>query len=158
MAKVKIKSFYVEIDPMPAPRMVYSDRYGKKGERRSVVMRYHTYKDTLRLVHKIHLTEEDCDVEIHFRIPMPKSWSRKKKALMYGQPHQQVPDIDNLVKGFLDAVCDDDRHIYKISAAKTWSGKGAIYCQVFIKESWHDRLSQWFWDLKKGGYPWSIGK
>ena len=124
------KTYIIPIDPMPAPRMVYSDRYLKK---RPIVQRYNTYKQSLRFEHRIHLTKEYPDIELTFCIPMPKSWPKKKKAAMRGKFHQQTPDLDNLVKGFLDAVCDDDRHIYAINAAKFWWDFGQIGCKAFIE-------------------------
>ena len=141
------KTYIIPINPMPAPRMVYSDRYGKKGKRRPVVMKYHTYKDSLRLEHGINFGHKDCEIELMFEMPMPKSWSEETKAGAYLQPHQQTPDIDNLVKGFLDAVCEDDRHIYKISAIKIWSDRGRIICRVFEKQGWLDRMLEWWHDV-----------
>jgi len=57
---------------------------------------------------------------------MPKSWSKKKKAEMLGQPHQQKPDIDNLLKALMDAVLPEDSHIYDIRATKYWGNVGGI--------------------------------
>ena len=63
-----------------------------------------------------------------FVLPMPKSWS-KKKAAMNGQPHQQRPDTDNLVKAVLDAVHEEDSQIYHVDGLKFWGTEGAIIIQ-----------------------------
>ena len=61
-----------------------------------------------------------------FYLPMPKSWSKKKKALMLGQGHQQKPDVDNLLKAVMDATLKEDSHIYDIHSQKFWSDQGSI--------------------------------
>lgn len=66
------------------------------------------------------------NAHIIFIIPMPKSWSQKKRDLMNGQPHQQKPDIDNLTKSLLDALFDDDSHIWDIRTSKVWGEMGQI--------------------------------
>jgi len=58
---------------------------------------------------------------ITFHIPMPESWSKKKKVFMLWKPHTQVPDIDNLIKSFLDALLTSDAHISKLCASKIWA-------------------------------------
>ena len=100
--------------PVPAPRMTRSDKWKK----RPVVMRYFAYRDELK---KAGATLPSQPCKITFYIEMPKSWSAKKKAAMNGQPHDQKPDVDNLTKGFLDALFEDDKHIYSIWIEKRWS-------------------------------------
>ncbi|HDZ25419.1 hypothetical protein LCGC14_0456910 [marine sediment metagenome] len=56
-----------------------------------------------------------------FEMPIPKSWSKKKrKAAANGEmPHQTKPDIDNLIKLIADCmkgiVLRDDNQIAKLS-------------------------------------------
>jgi len=38
------------------------------------------------------------DVSWDAYLPMPKSWSKKKKSAMAGRPHRQKPDRDNIDK------------------------------------------------------------
>jgi Holliday junction resolvase RusA-like endonuclease len=61
---------------------------------------------------------------------MPKSWSTKKRLSMLGEYHQSKPDIDNLVKAFLDAFGDDDKHVAVIHAGKYWCVEGEAPCIV----------------------------
>ncbi len=63
---------------------------------------------------------------IVFIMPMPKSWSKKKKKAMDGQPHQQVSDLDNMLKALLDSLFQDDSHIWDIRATKLWGYSGKI--------------------------------
>jgi Holliday junction resolvase RusA-like endonuclease len=62
---------------------------------------------------------------------MPAPWSQKKRKELDGTPHQQVPDLDNYLKGFLDALCSDDKHIYSIhELKKIWSDTGNIVLTI----------------------------
>ena len=61
-----------------------------------------------------------------FRLPMPKSWSKKKRAEMNGRPHKQKPDVDNCAKALLDAMYADDSHIHTIALRKVWAESGSI--------------------------------
>ncbi|MBL4759389.1 MAG: RusA family crossover junction endodeoxyribonuclease [Mariprofundaceae bacterium] len=57
---------------------------------------------------------------------MPKSWSKKKRLDMFGEPHMQRPDLDNYCKAILDAIYDEDSHIHKLTISKVWGIDGAI--------------------------------
>lgn len=109
------------INPCSKPRMTQSDRW----RRRPCVIRYREYCDEIALAGVKTLPER---LRVVFGVPMPKSWSNKKRDRLRGQPHQQRPDIDNLIKAFLDAVYHhaDDAHIYEIHACKVWADLGYI--------------------------------
>ena len=95
-------------------------------KKRPIVLRYWEYKDDIKnwaLQNNFNLGNE---IYCIFLIPMPKSWSTKKKADMLGKHHQQRPDIDNLLKGLMDALLEEDSHIHSVYAKKVWSDKGAI--------------------------------
>lgn len=59
-------------------------------------------------------------------MPLPRSWSQKKRREMQFAPHQQKPDIDNFIKALLDACLEDDAHVWSITASKLWAADGAI--------------------------------
>ncbi|NJL03279.1 MAG: RusA family crossover junction endodeoxyribonuclease, partial [Spirulinaceae cyanobacterium SM2_1_0] len=63
-----------------------------------------------------------------FLLPMPTSWSVRKKAANCNKRHQKRPDLDNLVKALLDSVFRDssDAHVWDIRATKLWAKTGAI--------------------------------
>jgi len=108
-----------QINPQTKPRMTRSDKW----KQRPCVMRYRAFKDKVREL-GIKIPEQGC--QVIFFIPMPKSWSQKKKDSMCGMPHQSTPDIDNLCKGLLDALYKDDSHIYDIRIKKIWNNFGHI--------------------------------
>lgn len=109
----------IHITPVSKPRQTRADRWRE----RPVVMRYRGFADELRLKYGEELPDS---VRLVFHIPMPKSWSKKKRLTLDGQPHQQKPDIDNLVKAVLDALLVDDSGVWSVSAEKRWSETGAI--------------------------------
>jgi len=108
-----------DITPVPKPRMTQSDRWKK----RDCVMRYWKFKDEVR---SNKITLPDSGFYMIFTLPMPKSWSKKKRSEMNGRAHQQTPDLDNLVKALSDAVFDDDCQIWDFRATKKWGKSGSI--------------------------------
>lgn len=109
-----------EITPCPKPRMVRSDKWRK----RPCVMRYWAFCDHVR-VERVELPL--FGAKIVFRLPMPDSWSVSKRVKMDGQPHQQRPDLSNILKALEDACYGEDSAIWLYSGiAKYWGYKGAI--------------------------------
>ena len=100
--------------------MTQSDRWRS----RPCTDKYWAYKD--RLIELYGDQEVPETLHLIFTIPMPPSWSAKKKATMMGRPHQNKPDIDNLIKAFLDALLPDDAHVWDIRASKVWGTDGSI--------------------------------
>lgn len=107
----------IPVIPIGAPRMTQRDRWKK----RPVVLRYFDYKDTVRLS-GFKVTET---LNVIFYMQMPKSWSAKKKAAMDGKPHDQKPDIDNLLKALMDTT-GEDKTVHTITARKIWSSNPRI--------------------------------
>lgn len=107
------------ITPVGKPRMTRCDKW----KQRPPVMRYRMFCDEARL-HDIRVPE--CGAHITYVLPMPKSWSKKKRAAMDGQPHKQKPDLDNLTKSLLDALFEDDSHIWDSRTSKVWGETGMI--------------------------------
>lgn len=107
------------LEPCPAPRQVRSDTWNPS----RAVLKYRAFKDEAR---EAGLTVPETSAWIKFYIAMPPSWSKKKRDEMLGQPHQQKPDIDNLVKAVLDAIYESDCHVWDIRASKFWGEKGQI--------------------------------
>jgi Holliday junction resolvase RusA-like endonuclease len=115
-------TFTFNITPIGKPRMVRSDAW--RG--RKCVIDYWEYKD--ELVRQAR--EQDFTLPsifaVTFHIPMPSSWSQKKKDRMRGQPHTQKPDIDNICKAIMDCLLPDDSSVWSIHAEKYWSDVGRI--------------------------------
>lgn len=107
------------ITPLGKPRMTRADKWKKRPE----VLRYRAFCDEVRL-NKVTLPESGYHVI--FVLPMPPSWSKKKRALMDGEPHQQKPDKDNLEKALLDALFGEDSHIWDGRVTKIWGETGKM--------------------------------
>lgn len=118
----------IKVEPMGAPRMTRRDKWAK----RPVVLRYHKFRDTVRAA--VGPIESVPDV-VHciFHLPMPESWSTRKRVAMCGKPHRQRPDKDNIEKGVLDALFDEDGAVWGGSQQKLWAESGSIYLTMI----WH---------------------
>jgi len=106
------------ITPVPAPRMTQRDKWA----RRPCVMRYFTFRDEIK---RLGITVKPYD-SIVFTMPMPKSWSKKKKLEHNGRAHKAKPDLDNLCKALLDSIFEDDSHIHALTLLKVWGYEGEI--------------------------------
>lgn len=96
--------------------MTRSDKWKK----RPCVMKYRKFSDELRsYIPSEYELPQPC--RIVFYLPFPKSYSKKKKESLLGKPHKLKPDIDNLVKSILDAMYENDQHIWSIWATKYWA-------------------------------------
>lgn len=71
---------------------------------------------------------------ITFFIPVPLSWSKKKKKLHHGRYHQSKPDIDNLTKAILDSLMAEDKHIAHLEVCKRWVDFESGWIEITIKE------------------------
>lgn len=112
------------IVPMGKPRMTRADKWKKRTE----VMRYRAFCDEVRL-RGVVLPESGA--HITFVLPMPASWSKKKRQQHNGQPHQAKPDCDNMLKALMDALYEDDAHIWDCRITKVWGEIG----QIIIREA-----------------------
>jgi Holliday junction resolvase RusA-like endonuclease len=115
----------LDVEPIAKPRMTRRDKWAK----RPCVLRYWDFCDELGL--KIAELDKELyepgELALVFVLPMPHSWSIKKRKKMLGQGHQQRPDLDNLVKAYKDAVFKEDSHVYKYPyMMKVWGETGAV--------------------------------
>ncbi len=102
--------------------MTRRDKWQKP--RRPEVQRYFDFKEKV-FFNNIQIKESGT--AIIFVLPMPKSWSNKKKQEMEGTPHLQKPDTSNLLKAIEDAVFDDDSRIWNYNGlTKIWGYTGQI--------------------------------
>ena len=115
------------ITPVAKPRMTQSDKWKK----RASVLKYRAFCDECRYrMGALDLNHKS----IVFIMPMPKSWSNKRKASMIGAPHQQRPDLSNLLKALEDALYSkkhtgrEDAEVWRLAKlAKIWGEEGGIW-------------------------------
>jgi len=107
----------IDIIPMGYVRRTRADAW--KG--REVVKKYYAYKDTLGYVLNRMEYKQGNNLHIAFLLPIPNSISKKKYKEYNLSLHNKKPDIDNLVKAFLDTVCKQDNFISRINCVKLYS-------------------------------------
>ncbi|HHE5968712.1 TPA: RusA family crossover junction endodeoxyribonuclease [Citrobacter braakii] len=105
--------------PVGKPRMTRADKWKKRPE----VLCYRAFWDEVRL-QCVELPESGSHVT--FILPMPASWSKKKRAEFNGKPHQAKPDFDNMMKALMDAIYENDAHIWDVRVSKSWGETGRI--------------------------------
>lgn len=91
--------------------------------------KYYAFRDEIRYLSRLKGIQgiPGAIDAIIFRIPMPQSWSQKKRLEMLSEPHTVRPDLDNYLKALLDALCYEDSHVHTIGKlCKIWDEKGAI--------------------------------
>lgn len=121
------------ITPVPKPRLTQRDKWKK----RPVVLRYFAFKDECK-THKVELPK--AGAHVIFVIPMPSSWSKKKREQMNGRPHMQRPDADNLIKALGDSVYDEDCEIWNFQVSKFWGEQGRIIIKENIPQTLNELL------------------
>lgn len=113
-----------EVEPMGAPRMTRRDKWAK----RLVVTRYFAVREELKYnANLINFEIADSHAHVIFFLPMPSSWSNKKKSDFLYKPHRLKPDKDNLEKFFNDALAKEDCYIWDGRVSKLWAYQGMIF-------------------------------
>lgn len=129
----EVKSFSVPLTIIGAKRMTQAD----KSLRRPAIRAYMEFRNKLvELAGKYPVPDL-----LNFKcwIPMPESWSKRKKASMDGQPHKQRPDLDNAAKCLMDTLFEgNDSGVFGTEGQfKFWcrQGKQKIDVElVYLKE------------------------
>jgi Holliday junction resolvase RusA-like endonuclease len=128
------RRFYLfDIIPIGAPRMTQSDKWKtnpdhidpKKRQRKSVTQ-YFAFKTLLQLQSKELNFELGNVLDAVYLMPMPNSWSNKKKERMNGLPCEVKPDTDNITKAVKDTLRKNDSDIWYEKAEKRWAYHGSI--------------------------------
>ena len=117
------------MNPFTAPRQSSSERWKPS----KATLKYRANRDELSFYLKDYPEIKKLKaLEIDFILPMAKSWSAKKREINRNFPHTQKPDIDNLIKAFLDTLYrnEDDSKVYKIIATKYWGDEGEICINI----------------------------
>jgi Holliday junction resolvase RusA-like endonuclease len=71
---------------------------------------------------------------ITFFIPVPPSWSKKKKKLHHGRFHQSTPDLNNLTKAFEDGLLAEDKQLAHYELSKRWVDFEIGWIEVSYKD------------------------
>lgn len=122
-----------DVVPMGAVRMTKSDTWklnpnhaDPKKRQRPAVTKYFAFKTLLQLQAKSVNFELGKCIDAVYLVPMPDSWSKKKKDAMNGMPCESKPDTDNITKAIKDTLRKEDGDIWWEKAEKRWAYKGSI--------------------------------
>ncbi len=116
-------SYELDVEPVAKPRMTRRDKWAK----RPCVLRYWDFCDQLRLEAVKYNYSPEKTLSLIFVLPMPSSWSTRKRENMRGKFHTQKPDLDNLIKAFKDALLKKDEGIHSYGEMhKIWGDTGRI--------------------------------
>ena len=97
--------------------------------------KYNQYKVDLGAVAKSkHFVMSPVGTSITFFVPVPPSWSKKKKKQYHGTFHQSKPDLDNLLKAFMDALMAEDKQIAHLELSKRWVDFETGWIEVTSKD------------------------
>ena len=117
--EVERRYYLFDVVPMGAVRMTQSDRWktnprhvDPNKRQREVVTQYFEYKNKVLEQAREMKFELPEVLEIVFCVPMPFTWSEKKKVRNNKLPVKKRPDIDNYVKAFMDAMSNEDAVSY----------------------------------------------
>ncbi len=120
-------------EPLGKPRMTRRDTW----KERACVIRYRQWCDKIRFVagwtKKASLVEPTTLRMIAY-FAIPASWPLQKREAAIGQPHQQKPDIDNICKGVMDALIENDQYIYKLHGQKYWDDGQGERVEIMLDE------------------------
>lgn len=99
--------------------------------RKNRILKYWDYKRALKiLAEEQKFVMPESEGWVKFYLPMPPSWSKKKKREMCFTLHKKKADKDNLEKGFLDSL-GEDKGIADSRSSKFWyDGTGHIEITV----------------------------
>lgn len=96
--------------------------------RKNSIKKYFDYKRSLKEeADKQGLKFPEAGAWIRFYLPMPKSWSKKKRNKNCYELHTSKPDADNIFKALADSLFKQDQGISDYRVSKFWyDGSGYI--------------------------------
>lgn len=142
-----LESYTTDFESLPIvvvgkPRMTQRDKWAK----RKPVLAYRAFCDELiRLMkerNRLWMTDlfngevSVIGITAIVLIPMPQSWSGKKKERMAGTLHDQKPDSSNIYKAIEDAICVEDKQVSMINLSKFWTcGEPRVDIKILWKRT-----------------------
>ena len=125
--------FTIQGPPVPLARARHSAYKVYDSQKQLKI--YHRVELERQVKHKT-LQSQPLIMHIRFFMPIPASYSQKKKLEMVGKPHFCKPDSSNLLKwaedlGTLAGIYYDDAYIYKIDLEKIYDLNPRTEFEIF---------------------------
>jgi len=99
------------------------------------LLRYNDYKiSLLALAKQQRFTLPDEGAIIRFFLPMPKTWRKPEREANRNNLHRKKPDLDNLLKAFLDSLFTEDKKVAHLGeVSKYWVDGDQGWIEVITK-------------------------
>lgn len=128
------REYYIfDIVPMGAVRMTKSDTWkldpnhpDPYKRQRPAVTKYFAFKTLLTTQASEMGYTLGRWIDAVYLVPMPNSWSKKKKEQMNRLPCETKPDTDNITKAVKDTLKKNDAEVWWEKAEKRWAYNGSI--------------------------------
>lgn len=115
------------------PEEALKNKYTSLYKRKKQLEKYNAYKEELRTeAARMGFIMPLTGSWIKFYMPMPQSWSKKKRIRMNFEPKQSMPDLDNLIKAFKDSILKQDKAISDYRASKFWYNSIKGYIEIVL--------------------------
>lgn len=117
-------------------RIPEAKRHPASQKRVKRLIKYNEYKfDLLALAKKKKMILPDSGAIIRFFLPMPKSWRKPEIEANRNKLHRKKPDLDNLLKAFLDSLFVEDKTISHLGeVSKYWVEGEKGWIEVIVKD------------------------
>jgi Holliday junction resolvase RusA-like endonuclease len=115
---------------------VLKEKYPNLLKRKKYIERYNQYKEDLRNeASDKNFIIPDHNWSVVFFVPVPKSWTKKKKAQQHLKLHRPRPDIDNFLKALFDPLKTQDSSIAHLNGLeKRWVNFPTGWIEIIITE------------------------
>lgn len=112
-----VVSCTLNVKALGKPRMTRRDQWAP----RETVQRYYSYCDELRAgFNRAVKFQKATTLTLTVRFAVKYGASGNSAKDYWGKPHWGYPDLDNIIKGVLDALLIEDKTIHTIVAHKFW--------------------------------------
>lgn len=103
-----------------------------KWMKRPAVLRYRDYADRIRASAGTLPPGDPISVLVIAWLPMPESWSKKKKDELNGHVARSKPDWDNISKAVGDALFVEDKLLGGGTCWKFWCYRGQERTEITV--------------------------
>lgn len=102
--------------------------------RKKRLQKYNQYKaDLFEASREVKFIMPESNSWVQFYVPVPRSWTKKKKDAHHMEPHQSKPDNDNLIKAMKDAIMKEDKKVWDYRITKRWVNLEEGYIKIIVK-------------------------